>query len=93
MSDLRPWPETTRHIAAATALQLYGGVDPDSSRSLAERVVFAVDRAGVRGHTDTAPTDDEVRRAYNALHRRGHTVPVGDVRDALNEAFVYGWPT
>lgn len=91
MADLKPWPQTTRHIAAATALQLYGDVDPDRSRDLAERVVFAIDRAGARDHTGAAATDDEVRRASNALHRRGHAVAAGDVRDALNETFVYGW--
>jgi hypothetical protein len=71
VSDLRLFPQTNRHIAAATALQLYGGMDPDGSRDLAERIVFAVDRAGARGHTGSAPTEDEVTRAHNALARRG----------------------
>jgi hypothetical protein len=91
MSDLKPWPGTTRHIAAATALQLHGGVDPDGSRGLAERVVFAIDRAGVRGHTDAAATDDEVRRAHNSLARHGCPCTSDAVRAALNDAFVYGW--
>jgi hypothetical protein len=90
--DLQRAPDTDRHVAAATALQLYGYVDPDSSRDLAERVVFAVDRAGARGHTGSAPTDDEVRRAYHSLHRRGVGCTHDDVRGALNDAFVYGWP-
>jgi hypothetical protein len=92
MHDLAPWPQTNRHVAAATALQLYGGLDPDGSRDLAERVVFAIDRAGARGHTGSAPTGDEIRRAHNALARRGVVATSDDVAYALNEAFVYGWP-
>jgi hypothetical protein len=71
VADVRLFPLTNRHIAAATALQLYGGIDPDGSRDLAERIVFAIDRAGARGHTGSAPTEDEVTRAHNALARRG----------------------
>lgn len=90
-SDLKRWSEHPRSVAAAVVLQLHGGVDPDRSRDLADRVVFAVDRAAMRGHTNAAPTDDEVTRAYNALHRRGFTPSVEDVRAALEAAFVRGW--
>jgi len=89
--DLRRWTENPRTIAAAVALQLYGGVDPDHSRDLAERVVFAIDRAAARQHEGSQPTEDEVRRAYNALHRRGHPITSDEVRAVLSETFVFGW--
>lgn len=85
------WIATPRNTAAAVVLQLHGGIDPDRSRTLADRILFAVDRAGMRGHTDAAPTDDEVARAYNELHRRGLTPGSEDVRAALEAAFVRGW--
>jgi hypothetical protein len=91
MADLRRWSEHPRSVAAAVVLQLYGGVDPDYSRDLADRIVFAVDRAGMRGHTDAAPTDDEVIRAQNELHRRGFSIDADTVRAVLNAAFVRGW--
>jgi hypothetical protein len=50
-------------VAAASALQLYGDVDPDSSRDLAERALSAANRVGARGHLGAAPTHDEVREA------------------------------
>jgi hypothetical protein len=89
--DLRRWSEHPRSVAAAVVLQLRGGIDPDYSRDLADRIVFAVDRAGMRGHTDAAPTEDEVTRAQNELHRRGFTASSEDVRAALEAAFVRGW--
>lgn len=91
MADLQRWSEKPRSVAAAVVLQIHGGIDPDHSRVLADRVVFAVDRAAMRGHTDAAPTDDEVIRAVNELHRRGYTVTPEDARAALEQAFVRGW--
>jgi hypothetical protein len=91
MPDLKKWSESPRSIAAAVVLQLHGGADPDSSRSLADRVLVAVDRAQGRGHTHAAATDDEVHRARAELHRRGHEVGMDDVRAALNHALVLGW--
>jgi hypothetical protein len=93
MTDIRRWSGHPRSVAAAVVLQLHGGIDPDHSRDLADRVVFAVDRAGMRGHTDAAPTADEVTRAYNELHRRGFTPGSEDVHAALVAAFVRGWGT
>lgn len=91
MADIRRWSDKPRSIAAAVVLQIHGGIEPDQSRVLADRIVFAVDRAGMRDHTDAAPTEDEVRRAYNELHRRGFTPGSEDVRAALEAAFVRGW--
>jgi hypothetical protein len=91
MGDLVRWSEKPRSIAAAVVLQLYGGIDPDYSRELADRVVRAVDRTAARGHTDAAPTADEVRRAQNALALRGISTSPEDVRAALEAAFVWGW--
>jgi hypothetical protein len=91
MADLRRWSGKPRSVAAAVVLQLYAGVDPDHSRDLADRIVSAVDRAGMRDHTDAAPTADEVARACNELHRRGFTPSSEDVRAALEAAFVRGW--
>lgn len=91
MPDIHRWPENDRTIAAAVVLQLHAGIDPDYSRSLAERIVFAIDRAGMRGHTDAAPTADEIARAQNALARRGIAASAEDVAYALDAAFVRGW--
>jgi hypothetical protein len=82
---------TTRHIACNVVLQLHGNVDPDTARSLPDRILFAVDRAGMRGHADAAPTDDEVTRAQTALARRGVSATHDDVRFALDASFVRGW--
>ena len=71
MADLVPWPDDPQHNAAAMALQIWGGLDPDGSRYLALRVVAAVHRAGVRP-TDGLPTEAEVGRALGALVMRGH---------------------
>ena len=91
VGDLKRWTDSPRHVAAAVVLQLHAGVDPDWSRSLAEEILFRVDRAGMRGHTDAAPTKDEIARATNELHRRGYSVGSEDVRAALEAAFVRGW--
>ena len=88
--DLKRWAENDRTIAAAVELQL-AGIDPDSSRALADRIVFRIDRVGMRGHGDAAPTDDEIRRAQNELNRRGHAVSSEDVFAALDAAFIRGW--
>ena len=88
--DLRRWAENDRTVAAAVELQL-AGVDPETSRTLAEKIVFRVDRAGMRGHGDAAPTDDEIRRAQNELNRRGFAIGSEDVEAALDAAFVRGW--
>ena len=92
MADLKRWSEKPRSVAAAVVLQLYGGIDPDQSRTLADRVVRAVDRTAMRGHTDAAPTDDEVDRAMSALTARGVTGLTREiVREALDASFVRGW--
>jgi hypothetical protein len=91
VADLKRWSEHPRSVAAAVVLQLYGGVDPDYSRDLADRIVFAIDRAGMRGHTNAAPTEDEIARATNELHRRGFTPTSEDVRAVLEAAFVRGF--
>jgi hypothetical protein len=67
-----------RHVAAALALQLYGGLDPDGSRYLAERVLTAVDRAATRGHAGSGPTQTEVARATAELVSQG--VPASPVQ-------------
>lgn len=79
---------TQRELAAAVALQLYGGVDPDASRSLAERVVRAVDRAGSRGHAGSGPTQTEVARATEELARQGVTASPAQMHRALFAALV-----
>jgi hypothetical protein len=91
MADLAVIPMDNRLVAAASALQLYGNIDPDGSRDLAERALFAADRAGARGHLGSAPTNDEVIRAQNALARRGHQIDYATVSSVLHECFVYGW--
>jgi hypothetical protein len=89
--DIQLWPENDRTITAAVVLQLYGGCDPDTSRSLGARLLHEVDRVAMRGHRDGAATEHEVVRAQNALHRRGHAVPAEDVAYALDAAFIRGW--
>lgn len=69
--DIDPMPADPRYMAAAAALQLYGNLDPDGSRTLARVVVDAVLRAGVRP-TDGTPTLAEVDRALACLVARGH---------------------
>lgn len=91
MADLKQPGMTTRHVACNVVLQLHGNVDPDTARGLSDRILFAVDRAGMRGHDDAAPTDDEVQRAQTALARRGVAAAHDDVRYALDAAFVRGW--
>ena len=82
---------TPRHVACNVVLQLKGNIDPDTARSLADEIVFKIDRAGMRGHADAAPTADEVHRARGALHRLGHDISYDDVQIALDAAFVRGW--
>jgi len=91
MADLLRWSENPRTVAAAVVLQLQAAIDPDFSRTLADRIVFAVDRAGMRGHSDAAPTEDEVSRAMTELGRRGYSCERADVRAVLDAAFVRGW--
>jgi hypothetical protein len=91
MPDLKAPQMTPRHVACNVQLQLHGGIDPDVARGLSDRIIFHVDRAGMRGHADAAPTDDEVRRAQTALARRGVAATHDDVRYALDAAFVRGW--
>ena len=86
--DLDPFPTDPRYAAAAMALQLYGGFDPDGSRTVARLVVDAVLRAGLRSD-DGLPTDAEVDRARDALHRHGIDVAHDDAYAALFAA-LYG---
>jgi hypothetical protein len=74
---------TPRLVAAAVALQIYGGHDPDSSRYLAERVLTAADRADTRGHPDSGPTQTEVARATSELARQGVTASPAQMHRAL----------
>lgn len=90
-TDLKRWRETDRTITAAVFLQLHCGIDPDQSRTLGDALVRQIDRVGMRGHRDAAPTAAEIRRAQNALHRRGHAVPPDEVREALEASFIRGW--
>lgn len=89
--DIRRWRETDRTITAAVFLQLHCGIDPDHSRTLGDALVRQIDRVAMRGHRDAAPTDDEIRRAQNALARRGHPVSAEHVREALDASFIRGW--
>jgi hypothetical protein len=89
--DLKLPKMTPRHVAANVVLQLHGYVDPDTARALADELIFRIDRAGLRGHSESAATDDEVRRAHNSLSRHGCPCTQDAVRAALNDAFVYGW--
>lgn len=91
MPDLARWRKTDRTITAAVFLQLHCGIAPDESRTLGSRLVHQIDRVAMRGHRDGAPTDDEVRRAVNALNRRGYPVTSEHAREALAESFVRGW--
>lgn len=72
-----------RHVAAQMALQLYGAVDPDTSKYLADHVVFAVDRAAFRGTYVGGPTHEEVNRLTTSLARRGITLERDDAYAAL----------
>lgn len=89
--DIKRWTESDRIVTAAVFLQLHCGTHPDLSRALGESLVRQIDRVAMRGHRDAAPTDDEIRRAQNALHRRGHAVDAETVREALDASFVRGW--
>jgi len=91
MADLKQPQMSERHIACNVVLQLKAGVDPDTARSLADEIVFRIDRAGMRGRADAAPTEDEIHRARAALHRLGHDIGYDDVAIALDAAFVRGW--
>lgn len=91
MPDLKQPQMTERHVACNVVLQLKANVDPDSARVLADEIIFRIDRAGMRGHADAAPTNDEVIRAQSALARRGIPATHDDVRYALDAAFVRGW--
>lgn len=82
--------DSPRHIAAQIALQLYGNVDPDTSKYLADHVVFAVDRAAFRGHFDADPTPAEVNRLMSSLDRRGIGVERDDAQAALLAALCPG---
>lgn len=62
--------DSPRHVAAQVALQIYGNVDPDTSKYLADKVVFAVDRAAFRGSYTGGPTHEEVNRLMTTLDRR-----------------------
>lgn len=83
-------PETPRHVAVAVALQLYGNVDPDTSRYLADHIIFAVDRAEWRGHADSGPTHAEVNRALSTLALRDIHLNHDDVYAALLAALCPG---
>jgi hypothetical protein len=89
--DIKLWRASDRVITAAVFLQLHCGVDPDHSRTLADSLVRQIDRVAMRGHRDAAPTDAEIRRARNALNRRGHPVDTETVREALDASFLRGW--
>jgi hypothetical protein len=71
--------------------QLYLKVDPDSSRTLADKLVRQLDRVKVRGQRDTTPTEKEIRRATNELARRGVPASPDDVRAALSAALSRPW--
>jgi hypothetical protein len=79
---------THRQVAAALALQVHGGMDPDGSRNLADRFLRAADRAAARGHTDSGPTQTEVARATSELARQGVTASPAQVERALLAALV-----
>jgi hypothetical protein len=91
VTDLVRWRNTPRTRAAAVVLQLYGGLDPDHSRTIADRVVHAVDRAGKRGHGDGAPTDGEVRRLRRALARHSTELSFETAYEVLDAALTRGW--
>lgn len=90
-ATLGTWQEDERHAAASAALQLWGGMDPDGARWLAQTVVRAILRAGLRP-TDGLPTDDEVRRARVALMRRGHDIERDAIYAALFDALTLDPP-
>jgi hypothetical protein len=90
-NDIKRWTENDRTITAAVFLQLHCGIDPDHSRTLADSLVRQIDRVAMRGHRDAAPTADEIRRAQNALNRRGYPVDAEHVREALDASFIRGW--
>ena len=91
MADLKPPQMSVRHVACNVVLQLKANCDPDTARTLADEIIFKIDRAGMRGHSDAAPTEDEIHRAKAALHRCGHDIGYDDVQIALDAAFVRGW--
>lgn len=87
---MKSYPATRRHDAAAAALQWYLGLDPDTSKYAAERVLFHADRAGIRESTSGLPTAKEVTRAVEALGRRQITVKPDDAYAALYAALALG---
>jgi hypothetical protein len=72
-----------RQTAAAVCLQFDGGMDPDTARYLADRVIRAVDRAQTRGHPGSGPTLTEVERASRELVRQGVKASPAQVHGAL----------
>lgn len=82
--------DSPRHVAAQIALQLYGAVDPDTSKYLADHVIFAIDRAAWRGHTDSGPTHEEVNRAASSFERQGIAVSNEQMYGALLAALCPG---
>lgn len=81
-----------RETVAATALQIYGACGPTDAAFVAQRVVAAVDRAGLRGPVDGGPTPAEVQRAHECLHRHGTDVNHDDVYACLFAALCeHGW--
>lgn len=91
MPDLSVWRQNDRTITAAVFLQLHCKVDPDSSRTLADKLVRQLDRVKERGQRDTTPTEKEIRRAMNALARRGVPASPDDARAALEAALSRPW--
>jgi hypothetical protein len=83
---------TKRELAAAVELQIYAGLDPDSSNYVAERIVQAIDRAHARGHTNPGPTQTEGARATAELARQGVTTSPAQMHRALLAALCPGHP-
>lgn len=91
MPDLKQPQMTPRHVACNVVLQLHGRHDPDRSRELSERIVYAIDRAAGRGHPRATPTEDEVERCREELDRRGVPVTYEDAYAVMNHALFRGW--
>ena len=81
---------TPRAVAVASELQVLGLTGPDDALTCTERILFALDRAAMRGHNESGPTEDEVRRAGSALGRRGISTSPSDVYVALFAALNEG---
>lgn len=82
--------DSPRHAAAQTALQIHGLMDPDTSRDLADHVVFAVDRMAFRGSYTGGPTRGEIRRGVSAFERQGISVTNEQMYGALLAALCPG---